>query len=418
MVVQQILAGKAWIAGNAGNAGESRAVSGIAKHFLGSLVRYDPTSLLDGMIAKAYVETTAEGMASAAEKLELPEEIAMWSGILHRAEGLKNSTPHRIPGRAEVSELIAGGLFGVSLEVGMRVTRNPPNITDADLKPGRLLDHEILSRFCGYVIWCAMGLCLATVAGYRFRVSRLARRLATRFGELLDGRDWLWILGLGVVSPFFYVMAVNRLTPLGGRNFGMLGTAMLLPAGHFLGLLLLWLIAPAQVVCWRLSKRAAAFGFPRAPWLGWIALASATVFVPLIGWAGITRSFPGFWQGWFERRGIDLFETGAGPQRFWLAVAFWGIPVLWITFAALRALLDGSRKLIFRATAARALVPASAAAMLVMALGTMAFKASERHWFEREELGKLDPAKPGWSAFEYDLASQMRRELRAAMNPE
>ena len=57
--------------------------------------------------------------------------------------------------------------------------------------------------------------------------------------ELLDAGDWTWILGAGVLLPLVYVLAVSLLTPLGGREFGMLGNGMLLPAGHFVGLILL-----------------------------------------------------------------------------------------------------------------------------------------------------------------------------------
>ena len=61
-----------------------------------------------------------------------------------------------------------------------------------------------------------------------------------------------------------------------------------MPAGHFLGLLLLWLTLPVQVVRWRLAKRAGGFGFPGPSLIGWLAVTCAAAFVPLIGWAAIS----------------------------------------------------------------------------------------------------------------------------------
>lgn len=112
---------------------------------------------------------------------------------------------------------------------------------------------------------------------------------------MLDGRDRAWVLGAGVVIPLAFIMAVNRFTPLGGRQFGMVGNAMLLPAGHFSGLVLLWLIVPAQIVRSRLAKQTGVFGFRKSSWFGLIAAISAAAFIPLIGWAAIHHSFPPFW---------------------------------------------------------------------------------------------------------------------------
>ena len=168
-------------------------------------------------------------------------------------------------------------------------------LTDADVKPGRLLDHEILSRFFNYLCWLVMALSLGLTAAYRFRVSALSRRLGARMAELLRPADWAWIVGLGILLPFAYVMGINRLTPLGGREFGMRGTALPMPAGHFLGLLVLWLVVPVQIIRWRLAKRAGGFGFSGPSRIGWVAVVCAVAFVPWIGWIAISAPHLSFW---------------------------------------------------------------------------------------------------------------------------
>ena len=78
----------------------------------------------------------------------------------------------------------------------------PPPLTAADLRPGRLMDHEIISQWgsLGAAVLLLPG--LAAVAGYRFRSGTVVRRLGGRMGqyeiieqtrkelrEVLDGRS-------------------------------------------------------------------------------------------------------------------------------------------------------------------------------------------------------------------------------------
>ncbi|MEO5713371.1 MAG: hypothetical protein ABIT37_07765 [Luteolibacter sp.] len=50
--------------------------------------------------------------------------------------------------------------------------------------------------------------------------------------------------------------------------------------------------------------------------------------------------------------------------------------------------------------------------MLLLALATIAFKASERSWFQRDHMLRWDSARPGWSGYEADLALQLKKEMR------
>ncbi len=287
--------------------------------------------------------------------------------------------------------------------------------TDGDLKPGRLFDHEILSRLFSYVSWILIAVCLGFVAAYRFRVSQMARRLAGRIEELLDRRDWGWVMGAGVLLPFAFVMAVNRLTPLGGRQFGVLGNEMLMPAAHFLGLLMLWLIVPAQVVNWRLSKRAGAFGVPKATRVGWLAVFCAAAFVPMVGWTVVSRAFDDFSRIWLMHLLKFEMEAGAPALVFFVTLGLLGISALWVIFQISAAIFSLANRSIWRAAASLVLVRVYAAAMLLLALAAVGFKASAQYWFDRDMLGKANASEPSWSHFEYQVAVQMRKELRETL---
>lgn len=175
---------------------------------------------------------------------------------------------------------------------------------------------------------------------------------------------------------------------------------------------MLWLTVPVQVARWRLAKRAKALGFARASWLGWLVVVGAAAFIPLIGWVGISHSYPEFWQKWISEFVADVPPAVDSEQKFWIALGCLGVPILWVIFCISRALLSQTHRIIQHAVVARVLVKPYLAAMLLLSLATVGFKASEGYWFARENLGKLDPAKPGCSVFEYDVAVQMREELR------
>lgn len=56
--------------------------------------------------------------------------------------------------------------------------------------------------------------------------------------------------------------------------------------------------------------------------------------------------------------------------------------------------------------------------MVLLALASVGFKASEQYWFDRDTLSKADASEPGWSHFEYQVAVQMRKELREILGYE
>jgi hypothetical protein len=413
--VSQVLAAGAWGAGERGDVPAFQELVKDGDHFLRGIYQDEVSTLTDEVVRALFVRTLAQTYAESAAKLGLREEADMWKKI--GDESAKRQNPSRIwnftiDGKVVDPMTATGSMLGGSVRNLGKYLETPLPLTDADVKPGRLLDHEILSRFFNYICWLVMALCLGLAAVYRFRVSELSRRLAARMTELLRPADWGWIVGLGILLPFAFVMGINRLTPLGGRAFGMKGPFMLMPACHFLGLVVLWLVVPVQIIRWRLAKRAGGFGFSGHSRIGWVAVACAVAFVPWIGWAAISESFPLWWVLSMNALGIQLDVTGGSPWLFWQALVLLGIPALWLAGVAVRALFCRADRQLHRAAAARVLVVSSAAALAVLCLASQGFKAAEHYWFARDELGRMDPARPGWSVYEYRVAVQLRKEMR------
>ena len=415
--VANAISAKAWNLGEAGDEAGFQKISTIADHFLQKSFSSEPGILLNELVASSSAMIISGSLAEAAAKLQLPEETARWNEILtglrERSEA-RDSREFIVDGKRADPSKVTVGIFGGTIAMVAKQVEHQPLLTDGDLKPARLLDHEILSRMFTYLLWILMAVCMGLVAAYRFRVSKMVRLLARRMEGLLTASDWVWIIGVGVVLPFIFTMSVNRLTPLGGRQFGVVGMELLLPAVHFLGLLFLWLILPVMVVRWRLSKAAGVFGFPKTMRSGWLAVVGLVAFVPAIGWfvvSGVSKDFIKLWADTTVYKDVPLASMVTGILVIWTL----SILLSWVIWQASSAVFSRPSGLIFRTTSALIMVRVYAAVLLLLALASMGFKASEQYWFDRDLLGKADASKPGWSRFEYQIALQMRKELREVL---
>ena len=414
MRLAQAMAAKACSCGEAGDVQGFQEISSDCDRFIRGICSDETGTLLDQLVTTTMVGTLAESFSSAAEKLGLEHDVARWKPIEEWVSGSRERLKSRefiVDGKAVKPGTITGGIIGGSIEMIAKRPETQPPLTDADLKPMRLVDHELLSRAFSYASWAVVALFICLIASYRFRVTAMSRRLARRMEDLLRPSDWGWIVAVGVILPFVFVMAVNRLTPLGGRALGVQGMGLLMPGAHFFGLLLLWLTLPVQVVRWRLAKRAGGFGFAGASLMGCLAAACAAAFVPMIGWAAIS----GMDGSWMDALALDPEDTSKMPLQFWAAAALAILSLLWVVGAISLALLGRADRHLYRATSALVLVRSYAAALLVIALATIGFKASERDWFKRDWMSKFDVSGPGWNAFESKVAIQMRKELRETL---
>jgi len=423
--VADVLSASAWSLGQAGDTAGFKELSVDADHFLHFLCGTPPGPVIDGMAFHLYAQFVSESFAYAAEKLALPEEASRWRGIFERIDEMqqgRSTREWRVDGKPLPENATPGGALGESVKYFAKQARDQPLLTDADLKPGRMLEHDIFSRYCGYLLALLLAPITGLVALYRFRIKRLPRALATKSQALLAPLDWAWILGAGVLLPFIHVFAINLLTPLGGHFAGTEGTGMSLPFGHFVGLLILWLIVPPVVARWRLAKSARVLGFlPPSAW-SWLAIACALALIPAVGW--MAASAPS------REVFIGLLEKLDGPEYYWEdlslpsgaasldAIPFWITLILflaslaWIVVSLGIAFFTPSIRQLRCAAVSMAMLPVFSFAIILTALSSLAFKSGERHWIAREKLTSPSSALDGW---EHRVAVQMRKELRETL---
>jgi hypothetical protein len=225
--------------------------------------------LIHGLVLQAALS----GAANRYAKTSLPELKDLntrWQPISERM--LADKEERNRQDWDEAPKLRGGLLAGLSVPAVAIQTRRARPITDADLKPGRMVDHELFARLSAAVVWLIAGVMLLAAALYRQRASLLVRRLSARLEGLLKPIDWAWILGAGVLLPFLFYLAIYRLTPLGARDWSIAASAFLVPSGQVAAMGFLMIVLPGLVARWRLGRRGAMLGWRKGrPWMGWTA---------------------------------------------------------------------------------------------------------------------------------------------------
>ena len=282
----------------------------------------------------------------------------------------------------------------LSTAAGASLVQDPPAIREDHLKPGRLVEHALVDRMFTGLTWVILGVCAWTAAFGKPR----CRPLATRPTLLLGWRDWCWIVLAGVLVPVAWFVAVTRLTPLSAREWSVMMTQGLQPAGQHLALRLLLLLVPLAAARHLLGRRCAAVGLagPRLT-LVWIAIALAALAVPAFGLVG-----------WWLR---------SAPAVVAVAVVLLGLPLLWLLVLAVKFAFASRPHALRRATVGAAVAPAWVFAMLLCGLALPVHQAEERHWVRAGHLFATPPDLPVVHRYEALLVERLRAETTELLAP-
>lgn len=401
----EAVAAKAWLSGEAGDAAGFRQVLGDADAFVAAFGRMDHPTLVEVLLLKANAAMMVRNLQAAAEKLGLEEE----SGRLKRIKGNLDQASADLKNRRNNEQMDRrSGLLAGSIDILRDQVKAPPPLTDDDLKPGRMTDHLTLARLGSLAVWVVLGVGLLALAVFRYCLPAWLLRLAQRMNALLLPVDWAWLLGAGVLLPFGHVTALARFTPLGGQDWGIKATGLILPTADFLALALLMLAMPVWIARWRIGRRAAAMGMGAGrSLLGWLAVVAGLAFVPVLGMSApmlLTQSSMGRidWNlkdHWFSWRFALLVPLMVG-----------------ISGSVVRALAVAFTRQFSRAVVALALIPAYACGMLLLMVSVPVYKAAQSCWERHDPMTEVSPQ--GFIRYERDVANQLLKEVRTMLELE
>jgi hypothetical protein len=354
-----------------------------------------PSTLVAGLVHCGNIITVSESLAAGAKSLGIHPEAERYQAIHDQIRQGREARKERallIDG-VEFSKK-CGLISGLAIPLVHRQVTTPPVITDADLKPGRVTEHEWVGIVFSLGMILSLGISLLACWAFRYRQGVLSSRLSKRLESLLVPADWLLIIGLGVVLPFLLVIGINRFTPLGGRDFSLAGMKYVLPAAHYSALFLLMLILPVLMARLRLGRRTVGFSFKWGKsWAGWISVVCIFAYVVLIG--------------------IAVKDGSIGMKV--TVVSLLILPEIWLLVTVLRAVFSKPTRVLMAGAIARILIPTYAAAMLLMVWWVPALVAAEAYWFRNDQFTTLDPEFPGVTSFEYKVAAQLQKETRETL---
>lgn len=395
MKLSEVIAAQAWVTGEAGDAGTFRDLLVDSQAFIGTLLRSEDCSMLGELSLIASLSIVTRNLQDASVKLGVAEENPQVAELLKKSDRYADERQERKKrGKLSRSPDLLGSkgsiLSSLAVPVLSSSLKAPPEITEADLKPGRLSDHHEFAMISSGIVWLLLAIAAGAVFVFRFRASASVRILAKRLESLLRPTDWAWIVVAGIGLPFGLVIGISLFTPLGGRESSIQmsigASGLFLPMAHFAAMTELLIIVPVLVARWRLARRGKAFGIRAAAFLGWSAVALLVAFV--IHFSDLNR---------------------------WLQIGLLTLPAFWILGVAGKALFTNSNHLLWRVVMSRVLLVAYAAGTLCLVVAVFGFRNAHQYWFERDEFMKLSADEPGINRQEYRFARQLHRETRDAM---
>lgn len=364
--------------------------------FLAGMGRNPDMYLVGELVYSVCVSGTATNFHAAAERLGLADLAGTYRKQRDAIMEDKDFRDIRRAGdETSIPEGRASALTHLTLPMVTAQVRNPPPLGDAELEPLRMVEHEMATRLGLTGIALLLLPAALAVFLFRFVAAPVIRLPARSISRLLGAWDWALVMVLGVALPIAAFLIITRLTPLGGRGYGIQHFQFALPGVPLVALLLSLLIAPALVIRVRLARWLAPFGIRERL----VPLVSLATLAMLLLWA--LAVLPALERIELSERVLIVL---AAPPALCIALIFAN---------ALRAILGKPRARLAQAATALAVLPAYAVAVAALCLALPIYSAAEKRWLAKETLLRINPDAPDLGAYEFKVAAQKRKEINA-----
>lgn len=371
--------------------------------FISKMYRSEGGILVNELVYYVVASSTATNFLAAAERLELADLAEryqnQYDGFVAESDRRELNKYISSTSTEDLLKKHSSALTRLSLGLIEKRVKSPPKLADADFKPLRMAEHEVIGRWGILSAALILPIAALLIFSLRYFVTAPIRITAKRFASLLKISDWIWIVGLGIVPFVAFFIWISRYSTVSGRDYGATYFLFVFPGLHLAVLLLNLLLAPAVVTRWRLKRRAAAFQFG-----SWLDLLSLPVFVVMLIYS--LAAYPVLAK--FNL--TTPVQIGlAAPLIGWLGFVF---------FNGLRIILGSASSRIIQAATSMAVIPAYALAIIMLCSVLPIYHAAEKFWVPQDKLHLVDPDAPDLGAYEFKVAAQMRKETKAILGIE
>lgn len=366
--------------------------------FTRSRLNSSPSSSIEALVIKASIYQTNSNFLQAAKDLGLGEEARLLKEVEQRIEKEIAERKIRMNLASDESIKLHGGFLqykAIGSLIGLAA--NPPEITPADLASNRRADHAIFAFVLSAVMAVLLLLFAGFLSAFPYRHGELRRKLARRHFSIFDHRDWVVLLCGGVLLPALYFGIIRYFTPLGGLGWSLQATARTVILAQSSLLPLLVISTSVLVVQSRVTRKMSFYkGLRGVSKVGFVLTVIGYLALPLLG---LSTSQPLLKSVMFGGEiVIDLL-------------------LLWLLTLVIRGLFGRAHHALERQVVARLLVPIFLFAALVNCVAMPLLHLEESHWVKQDRFFRPDPAKPAMSAFEAQVAEQIKAELMEMISP-
>ncbi|MEK7950528.1 hypothetical protein [Luteolibacter soli] len=268
--------------------------------------------------------------------------------------------------------------------------------TEADLRGGRLAEYAVYERLMMHgialLLLLALGFLLLTPLLQRKEIGPLGSRLA----GLLDNRDRLLILTIGVILPTVVYLLSTRLPWLGARDISISAIGFFLWIGQSVAFVVSVLLGTLQATRRRLGRRGAVLS------LGWVgpdpgrlSFPAALAIMPL---AAILPLCMHWWPN-----ALAMAAIAAG-----CLLAF---PLVWLVVQAGGCFNGPQARKLHRSVLLHAVRPFIAIALILPALAIPWVHAEERAWTREIRFESLADTSFFGSRLEREYGDWIVREI-------
>jgi hypothetical protein len=399
------VAAKAWLCGEANDPASFRELLVDAEGLLGKRANSEVESFLGELLNRKVAFAIVTNASPVAAKFSFTDQSERLAQALTVVNQRKTQQRDRKPDPGSDILYRHGSELSwlAVLPSSLKTLQNPPRLTLEDLRPGRLMEHETVAWTGTYLVWAMLVVAMGLAAALRFRSPILIRRLAGRLEELVVPRDWMMVLGAGVLLPIVFFTVVTRFTALGGRDLSMeYGNVPFIPyfddpplgLTQHVALALLILVACGTTAAGCFRRRTKFLELPTPhPTGSLVATACLVAFIPVSGWS-------------------VAHDSDAAAVTSWI---FAGAVIVWLLVVLSKSLFAHYQTQLSYGVVSRMLVPCCASGALLCLSAAPVFKAMAFDWSAKDGLIRVDKDHPSGSKFEYRMASQLRKELRETL---
>ncbi|MBK1825431.1 hypothetical protein [Haloferula rosea] len=344
-------------------------------------------TLVEALIAQAFMSGTLSSMRDAAIALEVNDEA--WTDLETAIRERKEEISKAPLDEAVISQH-GSMLASLSLPMVGRMIRGMDPLTREELLPSVRVDQAFLGRILCASGWQVVGMVVLVSWLAMFSIPKVTRVLGRRLQGIFRPVDWMWIMLGGLIAPLCLFLIFRYATPLGRLDWGPRLTLYAIPIGHFISLLLMWLVWPMILACWRMEKAGAVVRWTFGKrWFAGLVMAGPPVAMILLG------------------MGVPM---GTHSLILLGCATFLGVLCLvWLLFRPGCGSQGGFAGRVESAAHLYAVRPAWLGAMLGFALLIPFFHAEERRWMRRDTI--LQPTT-SMTAYESRVTEHLKGELR------